>query len=194
MRARPRLQPESERSPVVRSSIAPPPTIFPPPHFHADHRDGVCCQNRQRHPRLHCQLQRRRRHPHRRRHGRTRQHLSRQWRCPGDGAGIHSTAPQPDRRQPCDRQRPRHRCRCGRQFDHEEQRRAETPPNWDVVANNKCLVVLGVNAAAILGDAGGTSPGSNSSFCELHRRTRASFPRALSGSAATTDPWANIIY
>ncbi|MGP1347457.1 MAG: hypothetical protein ACTS3F_12435, partial [Phycisphaerales bacterium] len=32
--------------------------------------------------------------------------------------------------------------------------------NWDIAANNKCLVVNGANAAAILGDAGGVSPGS----------------------------------
>jgi len=32
--------------------------------------------------------------------------------------------------------------------------------NWKVVAGNKCLVVLGVNAGAIVGDAGGVSPGS----------------------------------
>jgi len=32
--------------------------------------------------------------------------------------------------------------------------------NWDVAANNKCLVVLGVNAAAINGNSGGISPGS----------------------------------
>ena len=41
--------------------------------------------------------------------------------------------------------------------------------NWSVVANNKCLVVLGTNAGAINGDAGGTSPGS-------------------------TNPWANFTY
>jgi len=41
--------------------------------------------------------------------------------------------------------------------------------NWTVVANNKCLVVLGTNAGAINGDAGGTSPGS-------------------------TNPWANFTY
>lgn len=32
--------------------------------------------------------------------------------------------------------------------------------NWTIVANNKCLVVLGTNAAAINGDAGGVGPGS----------------------------------
>jgi len=32
--------------------------------------------------------------------------------------------------------------------------------NWDVVANNKCLVVNGVNAGAINGNSGGVSPGS----------------------------------
>lgn len=32
--------------------------------------------------------------------------------------------------------------------------------NWNIAANNKCLVVNGVNAPAITGDAGGTSPGS----------------------------------
>ncbi len=32
--------------------------------------------------------------------------------------------------------------------------------NWDVVVNNKCFVVLGVNGGAINGDSGGTSPGS----------------------------------
>jgi hypothetical protein len=32
--------------------------------------------------------------------------------------------------------------------------------NWSVAANNKCLVVLGNNAAAINGDSGGISPGS----------------------------------
>ena len=32
--------------------------------------------------------------------------------------------------------------------------------NWAVAAGNKCLVVLGVDAAAIVGDSGGTSPGS----------------------------------
>ena len=32
--------------------------------------------------------------------------------------------------------------------------------NWSVVVNNKCLVVLGTNAGAIIGDAGGSSPGS----------------------------------
>ncbi|TVQ59078.1 MAG: right-handed parallel beta-helix repeat-containing protein [Phycisphaerales bacterium] len=33
--------------------------------------------------------------------------------------------------------------------------------NWDVISGNKCLVVNGVNAGAILGNAGGTSIGSN---------------------------------
>lgn len=32
--------------------------------------------------------------------------------------------------------------------------------NWNIVAGNQCLVVLGVDAGAIVGDAGGTSPGS----------------------------------
>jgi hypothetical protein len=32
--------------------------------------------------------------------------------------------------------------------------------NWDVAASNKCLVVLGANSAAIVGNAGGVSPGS----------------------------------
>ncbi len=32
--------------------------------------------------------------------------------------------------------------------------------NWDIVANNKCLVVNGVNAGAINGNSGGVSPGS----------------------------------
>jgi parallel beta-helix repeat protein len=32
--------------------------------------------------------------------------------------------------------------------------------NWDVAAGNKCLVVLGIDAAAIDGDSGGSSPGS----------------------------------
>lgn len=32
--------------------------------------------------------------------------------------------------------------------------------NWDIAANNKCLVVLGANAAAFSGDSGGSSPGS----------------------------------
>ena len=32
--------------------------------------------------------------------------------------------------------------------------------NWQVVANNYCLVVLGAPAAAINGDSGGASPGS----------------------------------
>jgi hypothetical protein len=32
--------------------------------------------------------------------------------------------------------------------------------NWAVIAGNKCLVVLGVNCANIIGDAGGVSPGS----------------------------------
>lgn len=32
--------------------------------------------------------------------------------------------------------------------------------NWEVAANNKCLVVLGVNAGVISGSAGGVSPGS----------------------------------
>ncbi|QQS07824.1 MAG: right-handed parallel beta-helix repeat-containing protein [Phycisphaerales bacterium] len=32
--------------------------------------------------------------------------------------------------------------------------------NWDVAANNKCLVVLGVNAGAVVGNSGGVSPGS----------------------------------
>ncbi len=32
--------------------------------------------------------------------------------------------------------------------------------NWDIAAGNKCLVVLGVDAGAILGDSGGASPGS----------------------------------
>ena len=41
--------------------------------------------------------------------------------------------------------------------------------NWSVVANNKCLVVLGTNAGAINGDSGGVSPGS-------------------------TNPWANFTY
>ncbi len=35
-----------------------------------------------------------------------------------------------------------------------------TTLNWDIVANNKCLVVLGANAGAISGDSGGASPGS----------------------------------
>jgi hypothetical protein len=41
--------------------------------------------------------------------------------------------------------------------------------NWSVVASNKCYVVLGVNAGAISGDSGGSSPGS-------------------------TNPWANFTY
>lgn len=32
--------------------------------------------------------------------------------------------------------------------------------NWNIVANNKCLVVAGVNAPAINGSSGGVSPGS----------------------------------
>lgn len=32
--------------------------------------------------------------------------------------------------------------------------------NWDIAANNKCLVIAGTNSAAILGDSGGVSPGS----------------------------------
>lgn len=32
--------------------------------------------------------------------------------------------------------------------------------NWNIAANNKCLVVNGANAGAINGDAGGVSPGS----------------------------------
>ncbi len=36
-----------------------------------------------------------------------------------------------------------------------------TTLNWDIVANNKCLVVNGANAGAISGNAGGVSPGSN---------------------------------
>ena len=36
--------------------------------------------------------------------------------------------------------------------------------NWSIVANNKCLVVNGVNAAAITGDSGGTSPGSTNPY------------------------------
>lgn len=32
--------------------------------------------------------------------------------------------------------------------------------NWSIVAGNKCLVVLGVNGAAVNGDSGGTAPGS----------------------------------
>ncbi|MBL8746124.1 MAG: right-handed parallel beta-helix repeat-containing protein [Phycisphaerae bacterium] len=35
-----------------------------------------------------------------------------------------------------------------------------TTANWDIAANNKCLVVLGANAGAFSGDSGGTSPGS----------------------------------
>lgn len=35
-----------------------------------------------------------------------------------------------------------------------------TTANWEVVANNKCHVVLGVNSAAISGDSGGVSQGS----------------------------------
>ena len=32
--------------------------------------------------------------------------------------------------------------------------------NWEIAANNKCLVVVGANAAAISGNSGGVSPGS----------------------------------
>ncbi len=32
--------------------------------------------------------------------------------------------------------------------------------NWNIAANNQCLVINGANAPAILGDAGGASPGS----------------------------------
>ena len=32
--------------------------------------------------------------------------------------------------------------------------------NWEIAANNKCLVVLGANAGAISGNSGGVSPGS----------------------------------
>jgi parallel beta-helix repeat protein len=39
--------------------------------------------------------------------------------------------------------------------------------NWDVAAGNKCLVVLGVDAAAIVGDSGGTSPGSTSPWANF---------------------------
>lgn len=35
-----------------------------------------------------------------------------------------------------------------------------TVNNWSIVANNKCLVILGVNAGIITGDSGGSSPGS----------------------------------
>jgi hypothetical protein len=35
-----------------------------------------------------------------------------------------------------------------------------TTLNWEIAANNKCHVVLGVNAGAISGDSGGTSQGS----------------------------------
>lgn len=33
--------------------------------------------------------------------------------------------------------------------------------NWSIAANNKCLVINGVNAPAISGNSGGTSPGSS---------------------------------
>lgn len=39
--------------------------------------------------------------------------------------------------------------------------------NWDVVANNKCYVVLGVNAGAIVGNSGGVSPGSSNPFANF---------------------------
>jgi len=32
--------------------------------------------------------------------------------------------------------------------------------NWEIVSNNKCLVINGVNAPSIVGNSGGTSPGS----------------------------------
>jgi parallel beta-helix repeat protein len=35
-----------------------------------------------------------------------------------------------------------------------------TTLNWDVVANNRCLVVQAVNSTAIFGNSGGTAPGS----------------------------------
>ncbi len=41
------------------------------------------------------------------------------------------------------------------------------PTNWDVVAGNNCLVVLAVDAAAILGDAGGVSIGSTNPFANF---------------------------
>ena len=39
--------------------------------------------------------------------------------------------------------------------------------NWEIDANNKCLVVAGVNAAAISGNSGGTSPGSTNPWANF---------------------------
>lgn len=39
--------------------------------------------------------------------------------------------------------------------------------NWEIDANNKCLVVAGVNAGAISGNSGGVSPGSTSPWANF---------------------------
>ncbi len=39
--------------------------------------------------------------------------------------------------------------------------------NWSVVANNKCLVVLGTNSAAISGNSGGVPPGSTDPYANF---------------------------
>jgi len=39
--------------------------------------------------------------------------------------------------------------------------------NWSIAANNKCLVVQGVNAPAISGNSGGTSPGSTNPYANF---------------------------
>ncbi|MGH7133704.1 MAG: right-handed parallel beta-helix repeat-containing protein [Phycisphaerales bacterium] len=39
--------------------------------------------------------------------------------------------------------------------------------NWEIDAGNQCLVVVGVNAAAISGDSGGSSPGSTNPWANF---------------------------
>jgi parallel beta-helix repeat protein len=78
----------------------------------------------------------------------------------GDGAGIHATG--------ADNRIEANTCASAdRGFDVDAAGNILTrntasgnTNNWDIVANNKCLVVLGVNAPAITGNSGGAALGS----------------------------------
>jgi len=52
------------------------------------------------------------------------------------------------------------RCTASPNFITQNTASGNTTANWDISAGNKCLVVNGTNAGAILGNSGGVSPGS----------------------------------
>lgn len=52
------------------------------------------------------------------------------------------------------------RCTASLNFITQNTASGNTTANWDISAGNKCLVVNGANAGAILGNSGGVSPGS----------------------------------